>query len=186
MARLGSGYHDHLESGSWGHGLSKEGTGPELLGSPENPFPAQAAPRMDNSGGLSTSSTFHYPLAPRSHPGRQVRVGGGGAVRLTDKETEAQAREACDLPYSLITRKDSTRGFPVLALHFPTGYSVLGHLEKLGQSGKEFLSSGTREWEQSMGNKNKVFLGDEVRASAQVRRLETPLTFQRGPSPPHH
>lgn len=158
MARLGRGCRDHLESGSRGHGLSKEETGPELLGSPENPLPAQAAPRMDNSGGLSTSSTFHHPSAPRSHPGRQVRAWGGGAARLTDKETEAQAREACDLPYSLITRKDSTRGFPLSALRFPTGYSVLGHLEKLGQSGKEFLSSGTRGWEQSMGNKNKESL----------------------------
>ena len=70
------------------------GTSPELLRSLENPLPAPAAHRMDNSGGLSTSSTLHHPLAACSHPGRQVCVWGGGAAHLMDKETEAQAREA--------------------------------------------------------------------------------------------
>ena len=126
------------------------GTSPELLGSLENPLPAPAAHRRDNSGGLRTSSTFHHPSAACSHPGRQVRVWGGGAAHLMDKETEAQAREACDLPW------DSTWDTPTSCFALPNlVLSVSGHLEKRGQSGKEFHSSGTREWEQSMGNKNK-------------------------------
>ena len=159
MVRLSSGCRDHLESGSWGHGLSKEGTSPELLGSLKNPLPAQVAHRMDNSGGLSTFSTFHHPSAACSHPGRQVCVWGGVAAHRMDKETEAQAREACDLPYSLITQKDSTWDTPTSCFALPhLVLSVSGHLEKQGQSGKEFRSSGTREWEQSMGNKNKESL----------------------------
>ena len=166
------------------------GTSPELLGSLENPLPAPAAHRMDNSGGLRTSSTFHHPSAACSHPGRQVRVWGGapdmGVLPIS------WIRKLRPRPERPVTCPGTPPGtLPLPALRCPTWYSLCQVTWKSEASrGRSFTvrgpGNGNRAWETKI---KKAFLGDEVRgacASAQVRRLETPLAFQRDPSPPCH